>query len=154
MPSETIAIIETTLDDMNPEIYEYVIDRLLELGARDVFLQPVIMKKSRPGATLTVLCDVDQVEALSELIMAETTTIGVRWRQEQRLVADQRNEYVETSVGKVRVKLAELKGRLVNMSPEFEDCKQLALETGVPLKEIFELARAEALRRFGPSLPG
>lgn len=149
MQRERIAVVEATLDDMNPEIYDYVIDRLFAQGALEVFLQPVIMKKSRPGTTLTVLCAPQHVEALATVIFAETTTLGLRWREEQRLVAERRLVEVHTPAGTVRVKLAEHDGRLLNAAPEYEDCKQLAQATGRPLKEVFDLARLEAQRQFG-----
>ncbi|MBI3089413.1 MAG: DUF111 family protein [Candidatus Tectomicrobia bacterium] len=149
MQRQPIVVIEATLDDLNPEVYEYVIERLFECGARDVFLQPVIMKKSRPGTTLTVLCEAPQVETLAALILTETTTLGVRWRTEERFVAERRTESVSLRGGRVRVKLAEVDGRVINAAPEYEDCKLLARSSGRPLKLILDEARSTAWRRFG-----
>jgi hypothetical protein len=129
---------------MNPQVFGYVIDRLLEAGALDVFATPVQMKKSRPGLVLTVLARNQDVERLSKLIFAETTTLGMRLRQEQRLTLERQHVTVTTPWGDVRVKIGSLDGVVCNAAPEFEDCRRLAAAHGVPLKRVMQ----EALRNY------
>ena len=139
--TERIAVLETGIDDMNPQLYGHIMDRLLAAGARDVFLVPIQMKKNRPGTLLTVLCDPEQVDAFTGMILQETTTIGIRWRMENRVVADRKRVPVQTPYGEVRVKVASLDGRVVTVSPEYDDCKRLADEGGVPLKAVMAAAQ-------------
>jgi uncharacterized protein (TIGR00299 family) protein len=143
-PLERVTVIEANLDDMNPQVFGYVIDRLLEAGALDVFATPVQMKKSRPGLVLTVLARNQDVERLSKLIFAETTTLGMRLRQEQRLTLERQHVTVTTPWGEVRVKTGSLDGVVCNAAPEFEDCRRLAAAHGVPLKRVMQ----EALRSY------
>jgi hypothetical protein len=143
-PLERVTVIEANLDDMNPQVFGYVIDRLLEAGALDVFATPVQMKKSRPGLVLTVLARNQDVERLSKLIFAETTTLGMRLRQEQRLTLERQHVTVTTPWGDVRVKIGSLDGVVCNAAPEFEDCRRLAAGHGVPLKRVMQ----EALRSY------
>lgn len=142
---ERVAVIETNIDDMNPQLYDYIIQRILDLGALDVFLVPVQMKKNRPGTMITVICAVEAVEKFADFLLRETTTIGLRWRVDDRLKADRAIREVETRYGRVRFKLAQLGDRIVNVSPEYEDCKRLALEKGLALREVMEEARAVVL---------
>ncbi len=143
-PPERVTVIEANLDDMNPQVFGYVIDRLLEAGALDVFATPVQMKKSRPGLVLTVLARNQDVERLSKLIFAETTTLGMRLRQEQRLTLERQHVTVTTPWGEVRVKIGSLDGAVCNAAPEFEDCRRLAAAHEVPLKRVMQ----EALRSY------
>jgi uncharacterized protein (TIGR00299 family) protein len=143
-PLERVTIIEANLDDMSPQLFGYVIDRLLEAGALDVFATPVQMKKSRPGLVLTVLARNQDVERLSKLIFAETTTLGMRIRQEQRLTLERQHITVTTPWGEVRVKVGSLDGVVCNAAPEFEDCRRLAAGNNVPLKRVMQ----EALRSY------
>jgi uncharacterized protein (DUF111 family) len=129
---------------MSPQLFGYVIDRLLEAGALDVFATPVQMKKSRPGLVLTVLARNQDVERLSKLIFAETTTLGMRLRQEQRLTLERQHVAVTTPWGEVRVKIGSLDGAVCNAAPEFEDCRRLAAAHNVPLKRVMQ----EALRSY------
>lgn len=138
--SETIAVLEANLDDLNPQVFGYVMDRLLEEGALDVFGVPVQMKKSRPGILLTVLCNAEKAGALMQLIFAETTTLGVRQREEMRQTLARRWENVRTPWGDVRIKIASMNGTVTNYAPEFEDCRRLAAEHHVPLKTIMQEA--------------
>lgn len=137
---ESVSVIEANLDDMTPQVFGYVLDRLLEEGALDAFGTSVQMKKSRPGMVLTVLAKHDDVERLSNLIFAETTTIGLRTRREQRTTLERRWVTVETRWGKVRIKVANLNGKELNVAPEFEDCRKLAKEHGVALKAVMQEA--------------
>jgi uncharacterized protein (TIGR00299 family) protein len=134
--SETISILEANLDDLNPQVFGYVMDRLLEAGALDVFATPVQMKKNRPGTLLTVLAKTEDADKLSQIIFAETTTLGVRRRQEIRQTLARRWERVGTKWGEVRIKIASMNGSVSNYAPEYEDCRRIAEEQKVPLKAV------------------
>ncbi len=138
---EEIAVLECTIDDMNPQIYEYLIETFLSRGARDVFLTPTVMKKSRPGTLLTVLCDPQSAAHFASDIMTETTSIGVRLRIDTRLKADRYLSLVETEYGPIRFKVAARDGTALNVSPEYEDCKRVAREQNLPLKEVMDRVR-------------
>lgn len=138
-----ISVLEANLDDMNPQVFGYVLDRLLEEGALDVFGMPVQMKKNRPGTLLTVLCKPELASKLAHLIFAETTTLGIRQREEIRQTLARRWENVRTPWGEVRVKIASMNGTVTNYAPEYEDCRRIAAEHHVPLKTVMqEAARA------------
>jgi len=146
--SDEIVSIETNIDDLNPEIYQYVIDELLAKGALDVFISPVIMKKSRPGTLLTVLSPPDKTEALVELLMKETSAIGVRLHRHSRLKAHRNIISVETPYGQVRVKYAwkdEADTLPFQVAPEYEDCALRAKAAGVPFKQVYHEAKVIAL---------
>ncbi len=136
--NEAATVIETNIDDMNPQVFEFVMERLFEAGAVDVFLTQVIMKKSRPGVLLTVLCHAERKDALIEIILRETTTIGVRFYDANRITMSRELEEFPTKYGNVRVKTSRFGKSLVKRSPEFEDCKKRAWETGLPLREIID----------------
>lgn len=138
---EEIAVIEANLDDMNPQIYGYFLDKALGAGALDVYTTPVQMKKNRPGTLLTVLCKPQDVSALMELIFAETTTFGVRTYRAQRKVLPREWVNVGTEFGDVRVKVSRVNGKILQVAPEFEDCRKLAEEKRVPLQRVMESAR-------------
>jgi uncharacterized protein (TIGR00299 family) protein len=142
---DRIAVLEANLDDLSPQVLAYAMERLLAEGALDVFSVPVQMKKNRTGALLTVLAKIEDEERLTKLIFAETSTLGVRRREERRRVLGRRWETVKTTWGPVRIKIANLNGTVANYAPEFEDCRALAEAHHVPLKRIME----EALRNFG-----
>lgn len=137
---EEITILEANVDDMTPQIFGYVMDRALALGALDVFGTAVQMKKNRPGMLLTVLCPPEKKPALTRLIFAETTTLGVRMRQESRAVLARRHVNVRTQWGEVRMKLANLNGHVSNYAPEYEDCRRIAEARQVPLKTVMQEA--------------
>jgi pyridinium-3,5-bisthiocarboxylic acid mononucleotide nickel chelatase len=143
--SETVTVLEANLDDMNPQVFGYVMERLLEDGALDVFGMPVQMKKSRPGMLLTVLCKPEDASRLTQTIFAETTTLGVRRRDEMRRTLARRWENVRTQWGEVRIKVASMNGTVTNYAPEFEDCRRIAAENRVPLKTVMQ----EAARAYG-----
>lgn len=138
---EQAAVIETNIDDMNPQLYEFIIEALLALGVMDVFLTQAQMKKNRPGTLVTVICRPDMVWKVSDLLMRETTTIGLRWRLDNRIKARRAFKKVSTSFGKVQIKIARAGDRIINIAPEYEDCRRLARENGVPLKEVMDAAR-------------
>jgi uncharacterized protein (TIGR00299 family) protein len=141
---ETVSILEANLDDLNPQVFGYVMDRLLEEGALDVFGVPVQMKKNRPGIVLTVLARVEDAARLTSLILAETTTLGVRCRQERRQTLKRRWLTVATRWGDVRMKIASLNGTISNYAPEYEDCRRIASQQHVPLKNVMQ----EAVRAY------
>jgi uncharacterized protein (TIGR00299 family) protein len=141
---EEISVIEANLDDMNPQIYGYFLERALGAGALDVYTTPVQMKKNRPGTLLTVLCKPQDSNALTSLIFAETTTFGVRTTAAQRRILPREHVSVSTTYGQVRIKLSRVNGRILHVSPEFDDCRKLAVEKNVPLQQVIN----EALRRY------
>jgi uncharacterized protein (TIGR00299 family) protein len=132
---EKITVIETNIDDMNPQIYEYLIDALFSAGARDVYLTPVMMKKTRPGIKLSVLCDADRKNDLIEVILKETTTIGVRYHEVGRMTMERTLHTVTTKYGKVVMKKSRF-GEISKNMPEYEACKKIARKAGVPLSEV------------------
>jgi len=140
---ETLTVLEANLDDLNPQVFGYVMDRLLEEGALDAFGMPVQMKKNRPGTLLTVLCKPEDAGKLTELIFTESTTLGVRRREEVRQTLARRWESVRTQWGEVRMKIASMNGTVTNYAPEYEDCRRIAAEHHVPLKTVMqEVSRA------------
>ena len=142
---EKVAVVETNIDDMNPQIYEYVMERLLEMEVQEVYLTPILMKKNRPATLLTIICPSEKLPSVTEFLLRETTTLGLRWHEEERSRADREIIALQTKYGRIRFKLARWEGRMVNLSPEYEDCKRLALKKRVSLKEVFEEARKEAM---------
>jgi len=143
----SIVQVECEIDDMNPQLFGPLIDRVLAAGALDVFYTPVQMKKNRPGVLVTVLAPVDARETVSGLLFAETTTIGVRYQTMTREVLDREVVTVETPLGAIRFKVASRRGRVLNAAPEFDDCSRLAAEKGLPLKEVHALALAAWMKR-------
>ena len=144
--SDTISVLEANLDDLNPQVFGYVMDRLFEEGALDVFGVPVQMKKSRPGTLLTVLCKTEDADRLTQLVFSETTTLGVRRREETRRTLARRWESVRTEWGEVRIKIASMNGTITNYAPEYEDCRRIAAEHHVPLKTVMQEASRAYLR--------
>jgi uncharacterized protein (TIGR00299 family) protein len=138
---EPIAIIETVVDDSTPQVMAYVSELLLEAGAWDVFRVAVQMKKGRTGVQMTVLCSPELVPALQELILLETTTIGLHWRLENKRSLKREFAEVTTPWGKVHIKVARwTSGKIANASPEYEDCRKLAREHAIPLKQVMQEA--------------
>jgi uncharacterized protein (TIGR00299 family) protein len=135
-------LLETNIDDLNPELYPYVLERLFEGGAQDAWLTPIIMKKGRPAVTVSVLCSPARAEALRQVLVRETGTLGVRASEVQKVALERESLEVRTGSGAVRVKVGLLEGSVVTAAPEFEDCVKLAREAGVPARDIYE----EALR--------
>ena len=141
---EEIAVIEANLDDMNPQIYGYFLEKALAAGALDVYTTPVQMKKNRPGTLLTLLCRPQDTNALMSLIFAETTTFGARTYTAQRRTLPRESVNVRTQYGDVRIKLSRVNGNILHVAPEFEDCRKLALEKNVPLQRVI----SDALRAY------
>jgi len=139
-----LAILETNLDDLNPEIYPYVIESLFEGGALDVTLTPIHMKKNRPGTQIQVLCEPVDVDAIRLILFRETTTLGIKQTFIERYALPRTIREIETPYGKVRVKIAELSPELKKISPEYEDCRKLAIEKGIPITTVYQ----EAIRSY------
>jgi hypothetical protein len=137
---EHLAVLETNIDDLNPELYEHVMERLFDAGALDVFLAPIQMKKNRPGTLLRVLCRPDDGEALTAILFEETSTLGVRSHTVDRRALPRRVRRVATPYGEVRVKVAELPDGGTKRAPEYADCRRRAQEHGVPLRAVYHAA--------------
>ena len=139
-PTEPIVAIECEIDDMNPQLFGPLMDRLYAAGAHDVYYAPVQMKKNRPGTVVTVIAAPQRRDALSAVLFTETTTIGVRYQEMQRERLQREVRTIETAVGPIRFKIASRGGHVVNAAPEFDDCARAAAERGIPIKEIQALA--------------
>ncbi len=135
---ESISVIETNIDDMNPQVYEYVMEMLFKAGALDVFLTQIIMKKGRPGIKLSVLCEEEKREGLTGIILRETTSIGVRFYNAGRKVLQREIKSANTRYGKVNVKVSNLDKGKIKSSVEYEDCKKIAKKFNVPLLEVMK----------------
>jgi pyridinium-3,5-bisthiocarboxylic acid mononucleotide nickel chelatase len=140
MTSTSVTVLETQIDDLNPQAIGYLFDRLFEQGALDVFTQAIGMKKSRPGILLTVIALPETVPTLECLIFTETTTLGIRRSQQERTVLDRRFETVTTPHGPIAIKLAYHQGELLNVQPEYEDCARLARQHNLPWREVHRRA--------------
>jgi pyridinium-3,5-bisthiocarboxylic acid mononucleotide nickel chelatase len=140
---ELVNVIEANIDDMNPQIYGYFVEKALAEGALDVYITAVQMKKNRPGQCLSVICEPSKLDALARLVFTETTTIGLRIQKVHRRVLNRSLETIETRFGQVRIKVARLNGTVLNAMPEFADCQRLAEENAIPLKEVLAEANAK-----------
>ena len=143
---EQLFVVETNIDDMNPELYEYVSARLFAAGALEVFTQPAAMKKNRPATLLSVLCRPPQRAAVRHLLFRETTTIGVREHPVQRYALARETCRVATPYGKIRVKVVRGAGLEPRWAPEYDDCRRAAEATGTPLQAVYQAAQAAACR--------
>jgi len=139
--SDTVAVIETNLDDINAEHLGYFVETALKDGALDVFYIPIQMKKNRPGVLLTILCNGVDVDRFSEKILRETSAFGVRYRNVDRRKLQREQCTVDTSFGQVQVKLGRLNGNIIQASPEYESCRELASKKGVTLKDVYAAAQ-------------
>ena len=146
---ETILQVETTIDDMSPQLYEPLIERLFEAGALDVFLQPVVMKRGRPGVVVTTLCAPDRIDDLSRVLFEETSTIGVRWSERRRTRLQRESVTLTTAYGAIPFKVSRLGGRVVTVTPEFADVARIAREKSLPVREVLDQARADGRRLLG-----
>jgi len=137
-----VAVVETNIDDLNPELYEPVMEKLFAAGALDVFMNPIMMKKNRPGVLLAAICDPDKAKTIAEIILTETSTFGVRISVSQRVCLERHREEITTEFGAVGIKVGEKDGRMVTASPEYEDCKKAANNHAVPIRLVYETALA------------
>ncbi|MEK7851924.1 MAG: nickel insertion protein, partial [Deltaproteobacteria bacterium] len=140
---DSVMVVETNIDDMNPEVYGFVMDRLFDGGALDVTLTPVYMKKGRPGSILQVICEAGMEKEMADIMLKETSTIGVRSCRADRLKLPRKTIEVQTRFGEVRMKVARSPWG-EKAQPEYDDCKKIAMETGVPILEVY----AEAIKGF------
>ena len=147
---ETIVQIETTIDDMSPQLYEPLMERLFEAGAVDVFLTPVLMKKSRPGTVLTAHCSRERLDAVARVLFEESSTIGLRWTEWQRTILPREMLTLPTSYGTIQFKVSRLGGRVVTVTPEFADIVRIARDKALPVREVLDQARAEGRRLLQP----
>ena len=138
--SDEMWLLEANVDDSTPEVIAYAIDKLLTAGVVDAWITPIIMKKGRPAFLLSALCTEINKTAVEDVVFAETSSIGVRWQQIRRTVADRSMVDVQTEWGTVGVKVAERDGQVINVAPEFGDCRHLAEKSGAPLKKIYQAA--------------
>lgn len=141
-------LIETNIDDMNPEIYGYLMEKLFEKGALDVHYIPVYMKKNRPGIKVSVLCPISKKDEIITTLLTETTSIGVRILYPEKIKIQREVKEVKTKYGKAKVKIARYNSKIINISPEYESCRKLAEKTGKPLKEIYNIIQKRTEKLF------
>jgi uncharacterized protein (DUF111 family) len=142
-------LLETNIDDMTPEVLGYVQEKLLQHGALDVWFTHIQMKKNRPAIALSVICRPFLESALIKVIMTETSTLGVRVHSLKRHEAEREVITLDTSLGQARVKVKKLEGKITSLSPEFEDCKEIAERNGLPLQEVYRLVERDARINLG-----
>jgi uncharacterized protein (TIGR00299 family) protein len=147
---ETLTAVETTIDDMSPQLYEPLMERLFEAGALDVYLTPVVMKRSRPGVVLTAFAPPGRVGVLTDLLFRETTSIGIRWREFGRTRLPRELVRLETTLGPITFKVSRLRGQPITVTPEFEEVRRIARERGLPVREVLDRARAEGRAQVTP----
>ena len=150
---EVVSVIEANVDDMSPQLYGYFIDQALAAGALDVTCTPIQMKKDRPGILLSVLCTPEKGDALAQMLFEQTTTIGVRIYEARRKILERELVSIQTPYGTVKVKVAKRDGKVLNVAPEYEDCRRLASEKGVPLKQVMIAAQASYLEQVSSPSP-
>jgi uncharacterized protein (TIGR00299 family) protein len=144
-------VIEANIDDMNPEYYDFIIRKLLKEGALDVFIANIQMKKNRPGVKLSVISKPEKTQHFTDIIFRETTTFGVRVYRTKREKLLTEKRIVKTKYGNVTVKIGRLGGKIITVSPEYEDCRRLAEQKGVPLKTVYEIVLKSCKRNFSKS---
>ena len=146
---EELVLIETNIDDMNPEFYEGTMESLFKAGALDVYLTPIIMKKSRPANKISVLSSETDRQAMTEILLHETSSFGVRYFRIGRTVLEREMKTVNISWGSVRIKIGKFNGKVIQISPEYEDCKKIAYKEKVPVKQVYEESHSQAIKLFG-----
>jgi uncharacterized protein (TIGR00299 family) protein len=146
---ESCTVIEANIDDMNPELYSYLMEKLFQIGVLDAYMVPIYMKKNRPGVLLGVITREDTAEAVADLVLRETTTLGVRIQDASRKILPREEIQVPTRFGDIKVKVARVSGKIINISPEYQSCKAFAEKHGVPLKEVYQEALRAALSQLG-----
>jgi uncharacterized protein (TIGR00299 family) protein len=135
-------LIETNIDDMNPQVYDYLVDKLMQQGAQDAYLTPIIMKKSRPAVMLSVLTDASSADRVVDTIFRETTSIGIRLNEVARRKLSREIREIETLYGKIRIKVSRQGEEILTATPEYEDCRRIAEEKQVPLKDVMEKVKS------------
>lgn len=145
---DIVCEIETSIDDMNPEFYSHIFDRLFQSGALDAAIIPSFTKKNRPASILKILCPVDRVDAVSETVFRETTTSGLRIQNVRRKILKRHIKEISTPYGIINVKIHEFNGEVITVAPEYEDCRKAALKNSVPLKAVYQAAQTEAFKNI------
>jgi len=143
LETDQIYVMESHIDDMNPEIFGYLMELLLRAGALDVCHTPIQMKKNRPGVCLTVVLPAEKLEVLGRIILMESTAIGVRYYPARRFKLERSVEERETSLGTMKVKVLREGGEIVRIAPEYEECRRVAVETGLPLMDVYRVVERE-----------
>ncbi len=146
--TETIAVLETQIDDLNPQVIAYTFEGLMESGALDVFTQPITMKQNRPATLVTVICPLDRVQICEGILFSETTTLGIRKSLQQRTLLERRFDQVETPYGEISIKIASRYNQIINAQPEFRDCAAKARQFNVPVQTIWLEAQSAWRRQF------
>jgi pyridinium-3,5-bisthiocarboxylic acid mononucleotide nickel chelatase len=139
--TDWVTIIESNIDNMTGELLGGLMDRLIAAGALDVSYTPIQMKKNRPAVMVTIICRVEEGDALAQVLLSESSTLGVRISQVQRLKAQRTIEHIETPIGPMPVKVKRLGARIISAAPEYEECQRLALEHNLPLAEVYQIAQ-------------
>jgi uncharacterized protein (TIGR00299 family) protein len=134
----TSSVIECNIDDMNPEFYDFIIDLLFEAGAKDVYITPIIMKKSRPAVTLSILAEPEAEQGIKEILLTETSTLGIRKYSVEKTMLQRKSELLDTPYGQVRIKSAYYNQRKIKSKPEYEDCIRIARENKIPLNQVYK----------------
>lgn len=142
---EPLTVLEANIDDMPAELMAPLPETLIEAGARDAWLTPILMKKGRPGQLLSALCDPQTADAVERAMFVHSSTLGVRRQEVMRTSLAREQQTVNTPWGEVRVKIGRLGGDVVNRAPEFEDCRALAQQASVPIQEVYQAAQAAAM---------
>jgi hypothetical protein len=145
---DKVVLVETNIDDMNPEFYDHIMERLFSAGALDVFYTSVIMKKNRPAVKISVLVPPAKREAVSHILLTETSTFGIRFTEMNRIVLDRQSMDVSTPYGKVAVKVGSMDGQVMHFSPEYESCKLIAGKKKIPVKTVYDTAMSLAERKL------
>jgi hypothetical protein len=145
--SEQLWMLETNIDDMSPQVFGHVMEQAFEMGALDCYFTPIQMKKNRPGVLLSILCRPEERESLSQLVFAETTTLGLRSYEVERRALEREIVSVETEYGRIDFKVARLNGHVVNGTPEYDQCRQAAINSKVPLRVVENAARSAFLKQ-------
>ncbi len=143
-----IALVETNIDDMNPEFYDHIMEQLFSAGALDVFYTSVMMKKNRPAVKISVLAPPAKREAVSHILLTETSTFGIRFTEMDRIILDRQHMEVQTPYGKVAVKVGSMDGQVMHFSPEYESCKQIARKKKIPVKMIYDTVMQSAEKKL------
>ncbi|MBF0226566.1 MAG: nickel pincer cofactor biosynthesis protein LarC [Desulfobacterales bacterium] len=136
--SDVVGVIETNIDDMNPQIYDYLFHKVFEIGALDIFLSSLYMKKNRPGTLVTIICNPDIIKNVADLLLKETATLGLRWRLENRIKLKRHIKEIDTKFGKINIKIAEINGKILKAQPEYDDIKRISIKENIPMYELIE----------------
>lgn len=141
---DSITVIESNIDDMNPQFYDHIMNRLFKEGALDVFLTPIIMKKNRPAVKITLISEIDNANNLADILLSETTSFGLRMYKTERVKLKREIKVIKTEYGNAKIKIGKRNSKIIKVVPEYEDCKRIAEEKGISIKEVYEKVRSAA----------